>query len=282
MSLAADLDGLSILVTRAIHQSDTLCTLIERHSGDAVRCPVTVIEPPSEHRNLERDLAAVGLANIVIFVSPNAVVFGLRLLRQHKIGIPTGAEVLAVGPGTANRLAERGQVVSGIPEHAFNSEGLLQLPQLQSVNGRRIVIFRGEGGRRLLHDRLVAAGAAVGHVECYRRTQPAGLDSDVLDRWRRRQLDIITLTSITALENLLGLLGEEDDLLLEGTTIATVSERIKRHCRDRGCRGTILVSDKPSDESLLEAIIGWDPRFRGQTSVPAEQKTSSGSAQDGR
>ena len=81
MSLAADLDGLSILVTRAIHQSDTLCTLIERHSGDAVRCPVTVIEPPSEHRNLERDLAAVGHANIVIFVSPSLFA-ELRTIRR--------------------------------------------------------------------------------------------------------------------------------------------------------------------------------------------------------
>ena len=125
----------------------------------------------------------------------------------------------------------------------------------------------------------MAAGAAVGHVECYRRTPPVELDSDVLDRWRKRQLDVITLTSITALKNLLGLLGEEDGLLLERTTIATVSERIKQHCRERGCRGTILVSDKPSDESLLEAIIGWDTRFRGLTSVPAEQKTSSCSAQ---
>ena len=279
--MATDLGGLSILVTRAVHQADTLCALIEEQSGDAVRFPVTVIESPVDQKVLERAVATVELADIVIFVSPNAVAFGLQALGRYKINIPPTAEVLAVGPGTANRLAARGQHVSGVPEHAFNSEGLLQLPQLQSVRGHRVVIFRGQGGRQVLHDRLVIAGAAVDHVECYRRTQPARFDSKVLDRWCKGYLDIVILTSITAFENLLELLGEEHDLLLEGATIATVSQRIEQHCRDRGCRGAILVSDKASDESLVKVMMRWDRRTPRQSSISGDRKTLSQSAGGG-
>ena len=57
--MTTDLGGLSILVTRAVHQADTLCALIEEQSGDAVRFPVTVIESPVDQKVLERAVATV-------------------------------------------------------------------------------------------------------------------------------------------------------------------------------------------------------------------------------
>jgi hypothetical protein len=62
---------------------------------------------------------------------------------------------------------------------------------------------------------------------------------------------------------------------LEDVTIATVSQRIEQHCRDRGCRGAILVSDKASDESLVKAMMRWDRRAPRQSSGSVDRKTLS-------
>ena len=58
------------------------------------------------------------------------------------------------------------------PPLRFDSEALLELPQLTDVNGRRVIIFRGDGGRELLGETLAARGASVEYVSCYRRGRP--------------------------------------------------------------------------------------------------------------
>ena len=45
----ADLMPLSVVVTRAVHQADELCSLIEKAGAEAIRFPVTKIEPIDEH-----------------------------------------------------------------------------------------------------------------------------------------------------------------------------------------------------------------------------------------
>ena len=255
--MRSDLTSITVLVTRAPHQAGPLCELIEQANGIAVRFPATVIREVQNLSKLESAVANVEQADKIIFVSPNAVEFGLKVLKTHAIHIAPQAEILAVGPGTANRLREQGLVVSGIPLNQFNSDGLLRLPQLVQVNGQKVVVFRGEGGRERLHDRLVALGARVDYVECYQRSLPEQIDAGAMTMWRKGEIDVVTLTSNTAADHLLQILSPSDHDLFKRALIATVSTRIEQYCRQLGCAGQILVSASPVDEALVSRINDW-------------------------
>ena len=74
-----------------------------------------------------------------------------------------------------------------VPSERFDSEALLALPELETVAGKRIAIFRGEEGRELLGDTLRARGASVEYVACYRRVQPPADIRPLLDLWTRNE-----------------------------------------------------------------------------------------------
>ncbi len=62
-----------------------------------------------------------------------------------------------------------------LPQTA-NNEGMLTLPQIKSLTAHdRVLIWRGVGGRRLLHDTLVAKGVHIDAIEWYERTTPSDL-----------------------------------------------------------------------------------------------------------
>ena len=126
----ADRAQLSVVVTRAVHQADELCRLIEKAGAEAIRFPVTKIDPVDDDPALAQGLDALDQIEIAIFVSPNAATYGLSLLARLDRCFPEDARVLAVGPGTARQLSDRGIRVSAVPKGKYDSETLLTLPDL--------------------------------------------------------------------------------------------------------------------------------------------------------
>ena len=131
--MRSDLTSVTVLVTRAPHQAGPLCELIEQAKGIAVRFPVTNICKVENLSELESALANVRLADKIIFVSPNAVEFGFKVLKAHAIHIAAQTKILAVGPGTANRLREQGVPLGSIMELLGHKTMVMTLRWLSSV-----------------------------------------------------------------------------------------------------------------------------------------------------
>jgi len=253
-----DLDGVSVVVTRAPHQSRELCDLIEVAGGEAVRFPVTQITPLSDNDTaVIEGLKKLSQADMTIFVSPNAVSFGFDLLQRRGLALSAHTQVFAIGPGTARQLALRGADVDGVPQGRYDSEALLALPALQDIRGLSVLIIRGLAGRETLAQTLVQRGAIVSHLPCYRRTRPDRVDVKVIERWHDTGFDVAVLTSASAADHLWSILAGDADLLLGETALVVSSERIAAHCRSLGFTGTIEVADNASLPALVEAISQW-------------------------
>ena len=246
-----DLKGLGILVTRPAHQAAGLCDLIEAQGGRAEKFPALEILPPRDPASARTSLLEA--RGVLIFVSPNAVNFGLRLLQGSSL--PEQALLAAVGKGTALALREAGYPVDLIPAERFDSEGLLALPELQQLAGRQVVIVRGDGGRALLGDTLQQRGAELVYAEVYRRHCPRGDPADLLYRWDQI-VDLVTVTSNEVLRNLINLLGEVGWRQLKRTPLLVISQRMQIEAENLGFE-TILRAQNASNAAILKQLCVW-------------------------
>lgn len=247
------LRGRTIVVTRPAAQADALAAAIEAAGGTALRFPLLAIAPVADTAPIEAVAARLDDFDFACFVSPNAVEHALAVVLRAR-GWPAALRAVTVGVSSEKALARHGIANVIAPRERFDSEALLALPELAParVDGRRVVIFRGDGGRELLGDTLVARGATVEYVTCYHRMRPP-LDAALLvGRARAGTLDAITLTSSEGLENLVEMLGADAAAVLGGTTLFVPHARIAERARALGAPNVVLTG--AADAGLMAGL----------------------------
>jgi uroporphyrinogen-III synthase len=180
-------------VTRPAAQAEPFCAMLAAAGARVSRFPVIEIQGPNDPGRLGAVLDALSDFDIAVFVSANAVqrVLPAALARG---AWPAQLRVAAIGARTALELQDHGRAADIVPGSRFDSEALLQEPALQDLTGRKVVIFRGDGGREHLAETLQERGAEVTYAEAYRRAIP-DLDPEPLEaqlkagRHRRRHRD---------------------------------------------------------------------------------------------
>ena len=253
---SAPLAGRAILITRPLAQARPLAAAVEAAGGVARIFPLLQIEPIME--SAERDAAIAALSEVAFaaFVSPNAVAASVPLILERGPW-PAGTQAIAVGSGTAKALAALGVGPVIVPESRFDSEALLELPALAAaqVAEKRVLIFRGDGGRELLADELRARGARVDCISCYRRLPPA--DFTPLAGWLDAgQLDALSVTSSEALRHLEGGLDVERRARVHALPFFTSHERIAANAAEAGFR--VIVETAAGDESLIAGLCAYN------------------------
>lgn len=157
------------------------------HRGDAIRqmTSVMVVDLPlleirslliSECKQAMMMQFCQGAYDALVITSVESARRALDYLRSHQVNVPTlpNTPIIAVGTATAQVMQAYGFDVI-LPQTA-NNEGMLTLPQIKSLTAHdRVLIWRGVGGRRLLHDTLTAKGVHIDAIEWYERTTPSDL-----------------------------------------------------------------------------------------------------------
>ncbi|WAK01819.1 uroporphyrinogen-III synthase [Methylobacter sp. YRD-M1] len=250
--MSGGLNGARVLVTRPAHQAENLSRLIQARGGEAVRFPVLDIVARGNIDEVQDALKNLDNFQWVVFISPNAVNFALKA-NNGKIDRLKAVRCAAVGRATAQALEAAGLTVDAVPEQGYTSEALLAMPQMQQINGQSCLIVRGEGGREELANTLRSRGADVQYLEVYKRTIPSIDNSQVVQLLTQRRLDVITVTSGEALQNLLIMLGEKNHQLLLPIPLVVVSDRIGQLAAGMGFK-RIAVTENPADTAILETV----------------------------
>lgn len=136
-----------------------------------------------------------------------------------------GAQVLAIGPSTAQGLLDAGGFRVEIPDEA-NSEGLLALPALQQLQKHQSVwLLTGEGGRDLVAQ-VLKNQCQLSRYDLYRResSMPTALSG--------RDLQSIWVGSIHALQQISA--GAQELGIGPGTVLVVPSQRVADHAKGLG------------------------------------------------
>ncbi|MDF2447358.1 MAG: hypothetical protein K0S46_2594 [Moraxellaceae bacterium] len=241
------LAGLHVLNTRPAHQAAALTQRLRAEGARITELPLIQIAPlplPPEQQRLLLDLDRY---DAVVFVSANAARQGLDAVADYWPQWPHRLPAFAVGARTAQVLREAGLTVLTPPRP--DSEGLLAMPELQQVQGRRFLLFRGEGGRALLSETLRERGARLDTLELYRRELPAGAAA----QWQALQAAgdlprLVILTSPDALRHWQQVAGEQATL----PRWLVVSPRMRCQAEAAGARVTEAAA--ADEASLLQAL----------------------------
>lgn len=240
-------NSIPFLITRPAGKADNLlAALDEAEIGYLYQPLITTAQV-----NLSpHDIQQLRQADAIIFVSVSAV----SCLQQQLAADVLQAPLYAVGQTTASALQRwLGREVS-VPQDQ-RSEGLLQLPELTDVAGRNIVIVRGNAGRELIKQSLIARGAAVRYVQSYKRVA-LPLDGEQLcQQWQLAGIRCIVATSNEILQQLFTLVPVAHHDWLKQRQYILVSPRMHDSALTLGIpEQQIILADNANDWALLSAI----------------------------
>jgi uroporphyrinogen-III synthase len=248
------LAGKSVVVTRPAHQAQAFARLIKDAGGRPILFPAIEIRDVRDPWSVTRLVDRLDQYDVAIFVSPNAVERAMNLISARR-KFPSRLQVATVGGASVRALERLGITGVVAPQGRYDSEGLLDLPEFAAMKGRRVVIFRGEGGRELLGETLNARGAVVEYAECYRRVKPELDTAPLLQAWLGKGIDAITVTSSEGLRNFAEMVGPTGRERLLGTPLFVPHPRIAEAAHELKVRKVIVTG--PGDEGMLTGLTRY-------------------------
>ncbi|MEM7563329.1 MAG: uroporphyrinogen-III synthase [Pseudomonadota bacterium] len=250
------LEGQVILNTRPQHQQAELTGLLQADQAEVLSFAAIAIESAPPNPDLASLAGQIDDYDLVIFVSRNAVDYGIGWLGA---ALPDQLQFAVIGE--ASRLALQDHVADLdsrlIRSEPYNSEALLDAAGLQQVSGQKILIMRGQQGRNLLGDTLQQRGAEVSYCEVYRRTTP-DVPADAFDALVATAFPTLAiLTSNEGMQNLMQMISQPAAVRLCQIPWLLISERMRESALNLGHNAPIVIARSASDKGIHQTICEW-------------------------
>ena len=231
---------------------------------------IMAVSDTDKIRAIKNKILDVDLYQKIIFVSQNAVDYGMTWLEDYWPQLPIGIDYFAVGATTAKKLASYGVPVQDLAvstSGGMTSEDLLNATHLQHVAGEKILIFRGCGGRGHLADELRNRGAMVDYCELYERVLPAiaveQLRQLIAASHGNSAQRVLSLHSGESLQNLVAVLAQltsaeqqharewvnKSVLLVPSTRIVSTAQAAGFH--------RIICAENATDNAMTAALLEY-------------------------
>lgn len=242
---------LRVLITRPKAKAQQLASLLNQQG--IVNTSQTLFDY-QKNASAHEIATALKQADMLIFVSVAAVEFAYA---SYPFPNKLSQIIFAVGNATKKALQAIGITTTLSPSlQQEHSEGLLNLPQLSKVVGKRIVIFRGNGGREHIANSLTLRGAEVQYVESYQRVWRT-LPIIIAEQWRAQKINCIVVTSndilIALLKYLASATNNTDNYWQSQCLWVVVSDRIEKNAKALGLT-RVINTHGASSQILCNAL----------------------------
>ncbi len=163
--------------TRPVERGVVLTNALRtsRNDIDVISLPLLETIPlPSQqiNKNYFYNLSnSKNFYDILIVISPTSAKLGLQYLQQLQIKIANTTKIIAVGNATAKVLTKQG--IKALTPKTSNNEGMLAMNCIKNlIQSDKVLIWRGQNGRKLLIETLEKKGVQVDILELYQRKLP--------------------------------------------------------------------------------------------------------------
>ena len=242
------------MITRPAHQAEKLTQGIKAAGGEPFLFPTLEIIPSELSEENKKKIQHIKQYDIIIFISPNAVDFGLKQI-QAFTELPESILLATIGKGSAKALQQRlGKKPDVVPNENFNSEGLLVTTAMHDVDKKRILIIRGHGGREHLKNTLQQRGALVEYLNVYKRIKPETNTTELEQYLQNNQIAAIVITSAESLKNLLELTPAKVVPLLLQVPLLLINQRLVDVAKEAKFNSTLFIANKASDDAIIESL----------------------------
>jgi uroporphyrinogen-III synthase len=256
VSRSLPLRNVTIVITRPAGTAGPLARRVRKLGGIPVSVPGLSLRATEDASAVDASLRRALEGDVLVFTSPAAVRFAADVLP-----LATRAVVVAVGRGTARALRMAGIANVLFPETSQDSEGVLGLPELAELAGRKVALIGAPGGRGLLREGLAARGAVLDEVHVYHRVAPR-IDRrhiDPLLKLTRRSA--VLLSSAEALDHLhRALIAPAWRRLVQAVAVVS-SERLRAVAQGMGFERVVVArSALPTDLLAAAAEVSFTRR----------------------
>ncbi len=246
------LSGRAVAVTRARAQASGLARQLQALGATVVQAPVIRIQPITEGGSGQSAPLDLSPYDLICLTSPNGVAYLFERLAQS--GRPptdaralAGAQVAAIGPGTAHALAEHGITADIVPERSV-AESLVEA--LGELPIRHALIARAREARDVLPDALRARGAVVDVLALY-ETIAEPLSAPALAA--ACAADYVTFTSSSTVRFFLHAAGGSAELSPK-TRIVSIGPVTSATLREHGLEPHVEAR-RHDIEGLIDALL---------------------------
>lgn len=247
--MASDSNRLpGILVTRPSPQAKSTLKAINQLGWHAYHYPTIDLK---KHANSSPEITKTQLeqSDWLIFISQPAVRYFFTDFSPDDI---SSLKIAAVGNATKQALEALNVHVDAYPEATANSEALLELEAFKNVQGQKIMIVRGIGGRELLYQTLTERGATVSYLEVYERML-ASPDQDLIRNHWEADIDVVLCTSNQLLENYRLLVEPLLGNKIFSKPVLVISPRMQDYAKQAGF-SKIWLAEGPGNDQMIKTI----------------------------
>ena len=261
------LAGRTVVITRAINQSEDFVRALESYGAQVLSCPTLEVREPDSYERLDEAIDHLYGYDWLIFTSTNAVEYFLRrLAHQHRdVSDLDELKVCAIGAATAEKL-RAAQVHVDLTPVQSKAEGVFAaltefvggIDKLENLN---VLLPRAAVARDHLPKALQEARARVDIVTSYQTALPADLDRGRLSAMLAGSGDCIAFTSSSTVRNL-ALLFDTHDLgtVLKGLTIACIGDVTAATAEEYG----LSVDIQPTNFNVTELARAIADYYEGK------------------